>query len=417
MGPNSLLTFCILLLPGSLVRAGDWPQWRGPGRDARAPGDARVSLAGAAKPLWRIDVGAGMASPVVVGNRVYHVDLQSDKETVHSLDAQTGKELWAAAIDDPFRDGSGTGARTTPLVDGKLLFVQSCKGELRCLKADDGAVVWRTNFVNDFGAPLPAEKGAAIGAARHGNTASPLVDGENLIACVGSPKDASVVCFKKATGQVVWKCGSDMAGYAAPVLADIAGSRQLVIFTAESVLGIEPAHGKLLWRVPLKTGYGRHVATPVVADDHVLVGSYTLGLVGLRISRDGEGFSAQQAWAKKELGPNVSSPILVGGRAIVHGAGPSLAAVDPRTGTTAWTQGDLVTAPRERAHAAFITIDSRILLLSGGGELCVLEIGPDGCRVLERAKVCGPTWCSPAYADGKLYLRDAKQLMCLNVSP
>lgn len=409
---------CVMGAGGS-ARGGDWPQWRGPGRDNHVPPGEKLpaQLPSTMQPIWRIDVGASFASPVVAAGRLYHLDLQDGKETVHALDAATGKEFWSAPLDAGFQDGWGTGPRCAPVADGdgKLLFVQSCRGELQCLAVGDGKVIWRTNFVKDFGAEFIGEKGDAVGAVRHGYNGSPIIDGEHLIAQVGSPKGAGLVCFGKDSGRVVWKGASDLAAYAAPVIASIGGVRQVVSFTAESLMGLDVRDGKVLWRVPLKTGLGRHCTTPVVAGDVVVVGSHQLGLVGVKVSRQGDRFQVERAWTNKDLAPNVTSAVAIGQHLYGHGRGRTLFCVDAATGAAAWTRPDGVFCSPDRAYATLIVMGQNILMLGQGGELRLFEADPKDFKSIGQARICGPTWCSPAYADGKLYLRDARQLFCLKL--
>src|SRR5258708_7621209 len=143
------------------------------------------------------------------------------------------------------------------------------------------------------------ERGKAEGAPRHGYTGSPLIDGDGLIAEVGGP-GASVVRFDKRTGQPIWKAESDVPGYAAPIVASPAGVKQVIGFMADGVIGIRADDGKFLWRVPLQTALARHVTTPTVAVDVVMVASHQFGLVGIKLTRDGDGVRADTAWANKD---------------------------------------------------------------------------------------------------------------------
>ena len=183
-----------------------------------------------------------------------------------------------------------------------------------------GKVLWRKNYVQDFGAVFMGETGPAAGATRHGNTGPPVVDGDHLIAQAGGLKGASLVCFNKASGEVVWKSQNDTAGNAAPVIATLGGVRQVISFTALGLIGVDAGDGTLLWRVPLNTRLGRHVITPVVVDDLVIVGSYQLGLVAVKVTRDGANFKAEPAWTSKEVATNFASPVAAGG--YVYGVGP-----------------------------------------------------------------------------------------------
>jgi outer membrane protein assembly factor BamB len=404
-------------------RAADWPQWRGVNRDGQVTIGDKVptNLPAEIKLCWRIPIGEGFASPVVAGGssagRVFYSDLQGGKEVVHAVEAATGKELWQTPLDSVFKDDWGQGPRCTPVVDGQRLFAQSCRGELQCLGTGAGQLLWRHNYVRDFGAIFMGETGPAAGATRHGNTGPPVVDGDHLIAQAGGPNGASLVCFDKTDGAVVWKSQNDTAGNAAPVIATLGGVRQVISFTALGLIGVGARDGTLLWRAPLNTRLGRHVITPVVVDDLVIVGSYQLGLLAVKVSREGASFNAEPAWISKEAASNFASPVAAGG--YVYGVGPrqNVYCVEARTGTVAWSQSGLIRAAGDRAFATFIVMARNILMLTDGGELVLFAVNPARFEAAGRAQACGATWASPAYAEGRLYLRDAKALFCLELAP
>src|SRR2546430_1936466 len=349
----------------SLLCASDWPQWRGPMRDGHVPDGVGVpdKLPQEPKVVWRMNVGEGLASRVGAGGKVFYFDNPGGRETLHALDSADAKELWKKEIDDPFRDMQGpSGPRCTLVVDGDRVYALSCKGELQCLNVTDGQLIWRTNFTNDFSAVFIGEKGNAPGASRHGNNGSPLIDGDFLYACVGGTNGAGVVCFEKRTGRVIWKSQNDQAAFAAPVIATLAGVRQLVCFTCDGLIGLDPRDGKLFWRVPLKTTFARHVTTPVVYGDIVVVGSHQVGLIGVRISRDGAGCKAQQAWLNKASAMNFASPVAVG--RYLYGLGPAknIICVDIETGEQRWSKDGIVTSSADKAHAAFLVMGDKILI-------------------------------------------------------
>ncbi|MBL7133474.1 MAG: PQQ-like beta-propeller repeat protein [Phycisphaerae bacterium] len=380
-----------------------------------------ATLPAESKVLWRVRVGFSLASPVVSGKRVFHLDNQRGKETVLAVDAASGKELWSAALDDAFKDGqSESGPRCTPVADEGRLYVQSCRGEFQCLNVDDGKVIWRTNFVRDFAAVFTGEKGRASGASRHGYCGSPLVDGDRIIAGVGGPNGASVVCFNKLTGKVIWKSQNDIPGYAGPVIATIAGVRQVICFTATSVIGLDAARGTLLWRTAVKTSLGRHVTTPVVVDDAVVVSSHQAGLIGIKVSPAGEprAFTADRAWvAKGSAAINFSSPVVVGNHLYGLGKTRTLVCVDVRTGQRAWAKDWTASRMFGKGYASFMVMGDRILALAEDGTLFMMAADVKAFRMIAKVKVCGKNWCSPAYAGGRLFLRDARELLCIELMP
>lgn len=424
MNPSRWLAVALSNLFVWSSAAGDWPQWRGPWRTGHVPGGmvvpARLPLE--PKAVWKLKIGEGLASPVVAGGRVYYFDNTGGKETLHAIDASTTREVWRKEIDGTFSDNQGpTGPRCTPLVDGDRVYAQSCKGELQCLNAADGRLLWRVNFTNDLGAIFIGEKGNIPGAARHGNNGPPVIDGEHLIVCAGGTNGAGVVCFEKHTGRIVWKSQNDMAAYAPPMVATIAGVKQVVGFTCDGVVGLQREDGALLWRIPVRTAYARHVTTPVIWEDRVVVSSHQAGLIGIKVSKAGPGLKAEECWISKEAAMNFSSPVAVG--QYLYGLSPArnLICVEIPTGKLMWSRDGHFTTSADKAHAAFVVLGQHVLALTDGGQLVLFSAHPGEFTEISRVQVCAMNWCNPAYADGKLYLRDgvrgAGELLCVDLTP
>lgn len=405
---------------GVRLHAADWPRWRGPEGNGHVPAGVAVpkTLPEEPKVIWRVRIGDGLASPVVSGGKVFYLDNQQDKETVHAADAATGNELWSASFDDVHKDGwSRPGPRCAPVADGERVYVQSCRGEFQCRNSTNGKLIWRTNFLTDFGAVYIGEKGDSVGASRHGYTGPPFIVGNRIVVGVGGTSGASVVCFDKKTGRVVWKSQSDVPGFSGPLLATLAGIEHIVSFTAEAVMGLDVRSGALLWRFPVKTAFGRHATTPVIVADMVLVSSYQVGLIALRISREGKGLKVEQAWVARESAINFASPVAVGN--CLYGVGPTknLFCVDVRTGKQMWSQAGFLSTSFERGYASFVVMGDNLLVLTDSGQLLLIAADPKEYREISRTQVCGATWCSPAYAGGKLFLRDGQELLCIQLLP
>ena len=235
-----------------------------------------------------------------------------------------------------------------------------------------------------------------------------------MIALAGGP-GAAVVCFDKQTGEVVWQSQDDQAAYSPPLVASLAGVRQVVCFTVDGLIGLDRTDGKLLWRVPMSTAFGRHVVAPVVHGDLVIVGSHELGLVATRIvSADGK-LRAEEAWKLgTETAPNFASPLGVGDHLYLV-AGKQVVCLDAMTGKRAWAQDGNLQTTAARAFAAFIGMGNQILMLNDMGELILFKADPAAYSEIARTQVCGKNWCHPAYADGLLVVRDAKRLACLDL--
>lgn len=415
----------VLALSGIAARAGDWPQWRGPDRTGRASLDtpALTSIPASPRIVWKVAAGEGFASPVVAGGLVFAMEAQDGKEVLRALDAQDGHEHWRAVIDETFRDSQGPPApRCTPIFAGGNVYAQSCKGELVCLESKSGKKLWAVNYTRDFGAVFIGEKGNAPGATRHGNNGTPWVSDGLVWASAGSTNGAAMVALDAATGAVRWKNGFEVAAYAAPMIAEMGGVRQVVNFMAEAVVGFEAASGKVLWRYPLKTAFARHVMTPLILGDQVIVGSHQVGLIALKIERRAGEWTATQTWVSKEASPNFSCPVAVG--RWIFGLGPQkdIVCVDAESGAVAWKKAGWIGSPADKAHVGIVNVDGKsLLMLTDGGELILFSADGVECKELGRAQVCGSNWCNPALVGTRVYLRDGGKgtgaWWCLDLKP
>ena len=410
----SFLVSALVLSPLAGV-AGDWPQWHGPSRSGHASADAPAptTLPKELKPAWKIPVGGGHSAPVVAGNRVVYLDENGTREVAHALDAGTGREIWKVDYADRFQDEWGAGPRATPMIDGDRLYVQSCNGEFCCLSLVDGKTIWRTSFEKDFGVKFLGSKANEGTATRRGNNGSGVIDGARVIVPVGGTQGASLVCFDKLTGKVLWKAGEDEAAYSSFVVATLAGVKQVVAFTADALLGAELETGKILWRVPLKTNAKRHAASPIIFGDRVAVNSHTIGLVCFDIAKDSGGFKAAEAWANTDLKINLATPVLLDGHLYSQGAGKDYVCANAKTGKTEWSQAGFGLGKKD--YASTIVVGKNLLVLTEDGTLLLLSANPEKYTELARVQVCGNTWSHPAYANGKLFVRDGRALQCIDL--
>jgi outer membrane protein assembly factor BamB len=407
---------CALLAPTAL--ATDWGQWRGPNRDGHVPEDIPVPAnLDAVKTLWHVPAGNGLASPVVAGGKCVYVDNVNSKETVHAVDAASGDSIWSVELDEVHKDSQSTpGPRCTPMIDGDRVYAQSGRGHLKVLNLANGNLIWQTDYVKDLGAVFIGEKGSAEGATRHGYTASPIVDGDHLIAETGG-SNAAVTCFEKRTGQILWKSQQGIPGYAAPILATVAGKRQLICYMVPGVFAFDPVDGKLLWTFKITTKFGRHAATPVVVGDTVVVSSHEVGLMGIKVTNAGDNFSAEKAWLVKDLAINFASPVAVGD--YVYGVGPqkNLICVQAKTGNLVWSKDGFFTGNAGKTYAGMLLMGSNLLVLTDDGRLVMVAADSKAYHEIGHARVGTQNWCIPAYADGKLYLRDEKEVVCVQLMP
>ena len=417
--PRSVLFLAVLGLPAFGL---DWPQWRGPQRAGAVTDAAHAlrSLVAAPKQLWEIAVGPGQASPVVSEGRVVFMDGVEGNEVVHCLEMASGKELWKVAVGPmvEFQNAYGEGPRCTPLVDAGFVFVQSCGGEFKCLSLKDGALVWGFSFGEKYGAtwfgnksPDPGSKETA--ARRHGNNGSAAIDGDRILVPVGSPTKGTLIAFDKKTGKELWAAGSDNTAYSSVMVGTLAGVRQAVHLTGDALMGVDVATGKVLWREPLKTGAKRHVATPIIDGDTITVTSTSIGLIRFHVVKEAGEFQLKRDWENMEMKVVISSPTQVGKYLYSPGPGNKcdLVCVDSVTGQTKWKEAGL------GDYASVTAINDSLLVLDSTGELRLVRASSEKYEELGRAHFMGKTWASPAYSDGKLYLRDATKLVAVSLVP
>jgi len=395
--------------------AGNWPQWHGPTRDCRIANDdpAPTSLPKELKPIWRIPVGGGFSAPVVADGKLVYLDENGKEELAHVIDAKTGKELWKTPFAARFEDEWGAGPRSTPFIDGDRVYAQSCNGEFRCLKLGDGKVLWGVSFEKDYGVKFLGSKANEGTATRRGNNGSGVVDGDAVIVPVGSTEGATLVCFNKITGKEIWRVGNDEAAYSSPAVATLAGVEQVVYLSADALMGVDRASGKLLWRVPLVTNAKRHACAPVILGDTITVNSHTFGTICFKVAKDGNGLKAAQLWANKDLKTNLGTAASVGDYLYNQGPNKDYVCFSAKTGELKWSQAGFGLGKKD--YSSTIVAGKNLLVLTEDGTLLLLAANPGKYTELNRLQVCGNTWSFPAYAGGKLYVRDGRQLACLDL--
>jgi outer membrane protein assembly factor BamB len=351
---------------------------------------------------------------VVASGKLLYLDEQDGQEVAHLMDAAGGKEIWKVSYAPVFQDEWGAGPRATPIMDGDRAYVQSCTGEFHCFNLADGKTVWHTSFERDFGVKFLGSKASEGTASRRGNSGSGIIAGEKIIVPVGSVNGATLVAFDKVTGKVLWKSQNDEAAYSSLVLASFGDVEQVLAFTADALLASRVKDGHPLWRVPLKTAAKRHAASPVLFGDTVTVNSQTIGLVCERITQDSGGFKATEAWANKQLKINLTTPVEVGGHFYTLGERGDYVCVDAHTGKVKWSQPGFGKGDKQD-YASTIAVGKNLLILTYNGQLILAAADPSQYRELGRLQVCGTTWSHPAYVDGKLFVRDNRELLCLQL--
>jgi outer membrane protein assembly factor BamB len=400
----------IVLLMASVASAEDWPQWLGPRRDGSTV-EKIVPWKGDLKIAWRQDVAEGHSSPVVADGKVYlHACPKGkDAEVISCFDAVTGKPLWNREYArGPFQGLFGRGPRATPTVVGGKLYAFGASGIVTCLDAVKGDIHWQVDTQKEFKAP----------ALKFGVSASPLVDGNKVLIAVGA-KGASIVAFDKDKGSVLWKSQDDGASYASPILFGAASDPTALFLTQQGLVALRVQDGTRLWDFPFKDKLAESATTPVRFGDNVLISSITLGSALLALATKDGKTSAAQEWFIKDLTCYFSTPVPVGSAHVYLVTGAlalsptsTLCCVEAKSGNVLWKKAGV-----GKYHACLTrTADSKLLMVEEAGNLVLIEPNPAKYEELCRSKICGETWAHPALANGRLYIRDQKELVCVELS-
>jgi outer membrane protein assembly factor BamB len=391
-------------------QAADWPQFLGPSRNGISAETGLMEKwpEGGPKEVWRVPGGVGMSGLAISGGKLLTLVQREGQQWVVAHDAKTGKELWQSPLGSEYENQMGNGPRATPTIAGDRVFAFSGEGILAAFALADGKLIWSHNVVKEL-------KGQE---ADYGMACSPLVAGENVIVIAGAP-NAAVAAYNAKSGKLAWTAGEDPAGYSSPTLLKLGGQEQIVAYTGTSAIGLSPQGGSLLWRFPYETDFNCNIATPLAIDGKVFISSgENHGSTLVALKPTGKTFEAEEAWASQGaqsvMRNEWQTSILLDGHLYgfdnVGSAGPvtHLTCINATTGKRAWQQ------PRF-GKGNLIAADGKLFCSTMKGELVVVRATPERYDEIGRATVIGTTRQAPALANGLLYLRDDKEIVCLDV--
>ena len=384
----------------------DWPQFLGPERNGiyRGPALAETWPAQGPRVAWRKTVGQGFAAPVVAGNRLIVFHRVGPQEIVEAVDPLTGASVWRYPYPTTYRDDFGfdEGPRAVPVIADGIVYTFGAEGQLHAVNVATGQRVWSEDTMKRFNVP----KGF-FGAA-----GSPLVEGGRVIANVGGSK-AGIVAFDAKSGQVQWTATTDQASYSSGVAATFPSGRRAIFLTRNALVGLDPANGTMAFRRnwQARANASVNVASPLVVGDLIFVSAeYGPGAGVLRV----DGSNLVELWTSDEAMSNHYATsvhrdgILYG----FHGRqefGPSLRAVELRTGKVRWNQ--------DQFRAGTVTlVGDRLLIVREGGEMILAPASPDGFKPIARAQILPATIRGyPAVSEGFVYVRNENTLVCLDL--
>lgn len=421
------------------VFADDWPQWNGPERTGvlRESGLVTTIPDGGLRRLWTQPVALGYSGPAVVSDRVFVTDYVKTSGTIANnpgtrdrltgterilcFDAVSGQQLWTHEYDRPYAVSYGSGPRTTPTVHDGLVYALGAEGNLFCLQADDGQVVWQKDFTADWNAETPL----------WGHSAAPLIDGDQLICLVGGP-GSLVVALDRLTGEEVWRAlTAEATGYCPPTIIKAGGTRQLLIWEPSALHSLNPDNGDEYWQHPLKPGYGMSILPPVREGDLLYASGESSVSAMFRLADDKP--AADVVWRG-----NPRNSVYLATAAAVFDSG-YLYGSDTRSGTLVcaraadgrrmWQTARPTTGKDGRrgdshGSAFLMKTDTGYLIFSDTGDFISAQLSPDGYTETGRFHAIDPTedmrrrkvvWTYPAVSNGRLFLRNGEELVCYNL--
>ncbi|HEV3145058.1 MAG TPA: PQQ-binding-like beta-propeller repeat protein [Gemmataceae bacterium] len=396
--------------PGSPTSTGgsfDWPQWRGPERnEVNKETGLLKDWPKEGPPLaWEMkDLGGGFSTPSVAGGRIFGMSDRGKDEVVWALDEANGKELWATRISNSSGNGGTDGPRSTPTVEGDLLWTLGFHGDLVCLDVKSGEIKWQKNLRKEF-------KGQ-VGGWQYSE--SPLIDGDKLIATPGG-SEAALVALNKKTGEVIWKAkvpGVERAEYSSVIVAEIGGKRQYIQFMGGGVVAVAADDGRFLWRYDSPHNTTANCSTPIYSDGHVFAASgYGTGGGLAKINFSNGEFTAEEVYFTKKMVNHHGGMVLVDG--YLYGSNEGLlTCLDFHSGKLMWDD-------RAPGKGSITYADGRLYYRNEGGPICLVEATPT--KYIEHGRFNQPdrsnrsAWPHPVIANGKLYIRDQDVLLCYDV--
>jgi outer membrane protein assembly factor BamB len=397
---NARLWLLVTILSAAPAVA-DWPQWRGPNRDAKVAGfEAPATWPKELTKNWKVTIGDGVATPALVGDKLYMFSRQGGDEIIRCLDAATGKEVWQEkyAAQSGRTPGGFEGPRASPVVvDGKVVTL-GVQSTLSCLDATTGSKVWRKE---KLGAP-----------PRFFVSSSPIVadgaDGEKIvIAEYGGEEGGGMVAYDLATGKRIWMWDGDGGTYGSPVLLNLNGTSVLVAPTAENVVALNPRDGKLLWQTPFPAPQMTYnAASPVVVDGQTVLYSGNgrgRGTKTFKFEKTADGIAAKELWSATDHAVKFNTPLVKNGFLFGISERNLLFCMNAADGKTAWA----TPIHGNGGYGTVVDAGTVLFALPPTGELTVFGPNDKEYQKIATYKVAdGNTYAYPVIADKRIFIKD-----------
>jgi len=408
----------VLVITGMELKAQDWPQWRGNDREGIFKATGLNLDWSEKKPAlsWTFrQAGSGYSAPTILGTTLYSQGAEEGNDFAFALDTKTGNLKWKQTLGEQYTDGQnrGNGGRGSITTDGDKLYLVRGGGQIHCLSAADGKILWQKEFIKDFGGKL---------MSNWGFSESPLIDG-NVVICTPGGNEGTLAALDKNTGAVVWrsKAWTDDSGYSSAIVVEVDGVKQYIQQAAKGVAGVAVEDGKLLWRVEIPGYRTAIIPTPIYKDHIVFVtDGYSNSCTAIRIEKDGDVFKSDVIYTNKVMGNQHGGVVLINGFIYGHSNTSGWVCQSFETGETAWTQRS-----NEAGKGCVLAVNDRLLCLNEQtGLLTIVAASPDAWKefgsmpIPERTTIVtanNMVWTHPVVANGNLYLRDHDLLFCFDL--
>jgi outer membrane protein assembly factor BamB len=378
----------------------DYTQWRGPNRDGSTAAFSEPSAWPESLTLkWKVDVGLGYATPLVVGNRIYMFARQNDREVMSALDVATGKTLWKTDYPATFTMQSaaarhGAGPKSTPAFANGRLYSIGMTGIVTAFDAASGKQLWQ-------------KPGSDLVPMYTTHAFSPVVDRGLVIFHTGGHNKGAIVAYDVNTGDPKWTWAGDAPSYGSPIIADLDGTRQLITLTQGKLVGLDVTSGTLLWERPFVSANFTNSATPVLFG-HTLIASNGGPAIAVNVAKQNNQWVIENAWENADVPFRLSNAVLVGDMLFGFSTRNSgqYFGVDAKTGKTLWTSEG-----RQATQAAIARAGTAVFSLQDDGQLVVARGSRTSFEPLRRYKVAdSETWAQPAISGNRVFVKDLSSL-------
>jgi outer membrane protein assembly factor BamB len=382
-------------------RAADYTQWRGPNRDGGASSFAApTAFPERLTQKWKVQVGLGYATPLLVGNRIYLFSRQGDKEVMSALDSDSGKVIWQTGYPVTFTMHSaavkhGQGPKSTPVFSNGRLYSIGMTGIVTAFDAASGKQLWQ-------------KPGSSNVPTYTSHSFSPLVDRGLVIFHVGGHNQGAITAFDVNTGDVKWSWSGDGPGYGSPIVAELDGTRQIVTITQGKIVSLDPATGMLLWERPYLSSNSTNAVTPVLYGRTLIVSGNGGPTMAFTVKKQNDQWVTENVWENADVPYRLSNSVLVGDVlfGLTNRNSGQYFSLDAKTGKTLWTS-----AARQAGNAAIVRAGDALFSLQDDGQLVVFRGSPTAFEPVRRYTVAeSETWTQPTISGNRIFVKDVSNL-------